>query len=486
MRCRVAPPSRDDEPRVRVWGAPEPAAKVRYHPAMRLHRLRQPTIKAALALGFALVVGLWGYTGYELTARMAAVEAESADITTRYLRAQERLAGIRGRVLTASVQVRDALLDPDGRRSQRYDRRLDETYASIDRALREYVPVLDTEAERAQVTRLRQEINDFRLMTRQVLERTTNLDDVRTVLNQNLVPRREAAIRVSEEVQSLNRAAFLQHRADIATVYRVAERQAWRQLGLALVGSLCIALAFSVYAGRLESRLHLQMTRNDENTRELQVLSTRLLSAQEEERRRIARELHDEVGQALTAVQVELTLAQRRLSAAGQPLALLGDASSITHGALQTVRDISQLLHPALLDDLGLVTAIEWQARVFEGRYGITVTFESAEILTRLPSEVERAAYRIVQEALTNIARHARASRCRIVLRQQENYVEVLVEDDGCGFDLADGAHATRGLGLSGMRERAALVDGRVALESQRGVGTRVNVRLPVNGHTLG
>ena len=449
---------------------------------MPVAALRKPTIQVALVLGFVLIVGLWAYTGYEFTSRMAAVEEQSADITARYLEAQERLTTVRSQVLVGSVHVRDALLESDRTLIPRYQQQIEDTYRTIDNALRDYEPVLDTEAGRATVERLRREFDGFKAMTAQVLAsvKEGSPRDVRTLLNQSLVPRREAAVRVSEEVQSLNRAAFVQHQANIAQIHRVAERRTWQQVGLALVSSLAIAMLFSIYAGRLESRLLAQMQTNEHNTRSLQQLSTRLIGAQEEERRHIARELHDEVGQALTAVQVELTLAERRLKAAGYAPPLLTQAETITQNALQTVRDISQLLHPALLDDLGLVAAIEWQGRTFEVRHGIRVEIQHDGITQRLPYAVELAAYRIVQEALTNVGKHAGATTCRITLRRDDGDVEISVEDDGRGFDPGDMDASQRGLGLVGMRERAALLSGRVALESERGAGTRVQVKLPV------
>ncbi len=139
------------------------------------------------------------------------------------------------------------------------------------------------------------------------------------------------------------------------------------------------------------------------------------------------------------------------------------------------------MLHPALLDDLGLAAAIEWQARTFEARHGIRAEVQQEGLVTRLPREVELAAYRIVQEALTNIAKHSRASSCRIQLRRSDANLEVIVEDDGRGFDAMDMADPRRGLGIVGMRERAALLSGRLAVESGNGEGTRVNVRLPVS-----
>jgi signal transduction histidine kinase len=449
---------------------------------MRFAGLRRPTIQVALVVAFILIVGLWGYTGYEFTTRMAAVEVASAEITARYLEAQERLTTIRSQLLVASVHVRDALLDPDRSLIPRYEQQISDTYASIDTALGDYEPVLDTAVQRNQVERLRRELEGFRQMTTQVLDevKAGSARDVRTLLNQSLVPRREAAVRVSEEVQSLNRGAFVQHQTDIARVHREAERRTWQQVGLAVVASLAVALVFSVYAGRLESRLRTQMETNEQNTRQLQELSTRLIGAQEEERRHVARELHDEVGQALTAVQVELSLAQRRLKASGQTTNLLTDAETITHGALQTVRDISQLLHPVLLDDLGLAAAVEWQARAFEARYGIRVDVDQDGLTAPLPPAVELAAYRIIQEALTNVAKHASATSCRVSLRRAGDDIEVTVEDDGRGFDPSDSAATRIGLGLVGMRERVALLDGLVAVESAHGAGTRLKIRLPI------
>jgi signal transduction histidine kinase len=446
---------------------------------MRVMSFGRPTIQAALLLGFGLVVGLWVYTGYEFTTRLAGLEEASASITRRYLDAQDRVTRIRSQLLVASVYVRDALLQPGDDLRPRYRRQLDQTYASIDASLEAYVPVLDTEAERRQVQRLRREIDEFRQMTQRLLvSRAQSVNDVRELLNRSLVPRREAAMRVSEEVQALNRAAFVQHQSEFGRVHRLAERRTWQQVGLALIASLAIGVSFSLYAGRLETRLQQQLGANEQTARELQHLSARLMTAQEDERRNIARELHDEVGQALTAVQVELTLAERRL-AGGQAITLLGDAKAIAHHALQTVRDMSQLLHPAVLDDLGLIAAVEWQARSFEGRHGIRVEVELQDLPSRLPRQTEVAAYRIVQEALTNVAKHSGATLCRISLASTGSDLAIHVEDDGAGFEPGEMGERF-GLGLVGIRERAALLAGQVALETARGRGTRVIARLPL------
>jgi signal transduction histidine kinase len=218
-----------------------------------------------------------------------------------------------------------------------------------------------------------------------------------------------------------------------------------------------------------------------QNTRDLQDLSAKLLNAQEEERRSIARELHDEVGQALTAIKVELAVAQRAIDGAGGAANALDDARSIADGILHTVRDLSHLLHPAMLDDLGLVAATEWYLKGFGKRHGVRTDLLHDRMDDRLAPETEAAVYRIVQEALTNVAKHAKATRCRVYLQRLTNTLLVTIEDDGVGLDPANtrSADGTHGLGLVGVRERVAQLHGTVRLESGAGKGTRLTVEVP-------
>ena len=163
-------------------------------------------------------------------------------------------------------------------------------------------------------------------------------------------------------------------------------------------------LMTSAYAGRLEARLRAQLERDARISSELQQTAAKVLNAQEEERRTIARELHDEVGQALTAIRVELDIAERTIETAGGSAAPLAEAQAITDGALQTVRNLTQLLHPAALDDLGLPAVLDASLRGLQRRYNIRGELEQIDLPPRLPRDVELAAYRIVQEGLTNVA----------------------------------------------------------------------------------
>lgn len=450
---------------------------------MRPHEpLTGLTIRAALLLGFGITVGLWLFAGFQFTRRMAEVEKEASEVNVRYMHAQELLSTVRAQVLLGSISVRDALLDPGTVTNAR--RELLDTHRQVDSALRRYVPVLDSPAERERVDRLRMEIADFRDTMVTVLDSDSTHwpRDARSLLRQLVVPKREAVLRMSEEVQSLNRVAFVQQQRDIAAIYRVQQHRIWLELGLALAASLAIGLSATTYSGRLQRRLTHQREREAQNARELQQLSARLITAQEEERRSIARELHDEVGQVLTAIKVELSVAARSLEASGASARLLNDAQSITEGALHTVRDLSHLLHPALLDDLGLPAAIDWYLRGFGKRHEIRVELFHEGMDARLRPEAEANIYRIVQEALTNVAKHARATTCRVYLQRLPTTVLVTVEDDGRGFDPGEvaAAGAQRGLGLIGIRERVLQLQGTVRLETAPAKGTRVTVEFPL------
>ncbi len=214
-------------------------------------------------------------------------------------------------------------------------------------------------------------------------------------------------------------------------------------------------------------------------------LIERVMSAQEEERRRIARELHDETGQSLTSLLVGLRLIgdTRTLKNAKTQVNQL---RHITVQILDNLRRLARGLHPSILDDLGLVAALTRYATDYAQSHGITVNIQPEGLgSSRLPSPVETALYRIVQEALTNIARHAAAKTIRIALTRRPVGVHMIVEDDGCGFDVETTlrtSNTSGHLGLYGMRERAKLLGGSVTLRSMRGKGTTVSVRIPLEG----
>jgi len=205
----------------------------------------------------------------------------------------------------------------------------------------------------------------------------------------------------------------------------------------------------------------------------------RVVTAQELERRRIARELHDETGQALTSIllslgPIEEAHDERELRAA------VADVRELVRSTLQDVRQLAVELRPKVLDDFGLVAALERLTQSFGEQTGIAVHFQQVLPPTagRLPPEVETALYRIVQESLTNVVKHARATSVSVVLTRKDDSVSVVVEDDGVGFE--PGRTREGGIGLAGMRERVALLGGRLAIESRPGAGTTFVAEVPL------
>jgi signal transduction histidine kinase len=204
----------------------------------------------------------------------------------------------------------------------------------------------------------------------------------------------------------------------------------------------------------------------------------RVVAAQELERTRLARELHDETGQALTSILLSL----RTVEEAGDKQELhiaVGEVRELVRTTLQDVRQLAVELRPSALDDFGLVAALERLTETFGEQTGISVQFQQPlPTSDRLPSEVETALYRIVQESLTNIVKHARAANVSVVLARKDDSVSVVVEDDGVGFDPE--LVRDEGMGLVGMRERVALLGGRLAIESRPGAGTTFVAEVPL------
>jgi signal transduction histidine kinase/AmiR/NasT family two-component response regulator len=219
--------------------------------------------------------------------------------------------------------------------------------------------------------------------------------------------------------------------------------------------------------------------------RDLQSLSAQLINAQEAERKRISRELHDEMGQALTAMSINLAAIEKELLPELSPMIRerLAETSSLADQTLEQVRELSLDLRPSMLDDLGLLPTLRWYVNRYAKRLDIEVEFEAIDFEERLAAEVETALYRVVQEALTNAARHAQANRVRIRLEREESTVAGLIEDDGQGFNVEEVAGretSERGAGLLGIRERVASLGGRFRIQSRPGQGTRLSLEIPI------
>jgi two-component system sensor histidine kinase UhpB len=210
--------------------------------------------------------------------------------------------------------------------------------------------------------------------------------------------------------------------------------------------------------------------------------ATQILAAQEQERKRIARELHDETSQVLTSLLISLKILEETISneAARQQME---ETRSLVHRTLRAIRNLSIDLRPSALDDLGLVPALRWYLKEYQQKCKVEVEFSASSFKERLPSEIETTIYRIVQEALTNTAKYAQATKVGVSVVETGEGVRATVSDNGKGFDaqtLLKLPWQERGLGLAGMHERAALLDGALLINTEPGRGTTIDVTIPL------
>jgi signal transduction histidine kinase len=432
-----------------------------------------------LVLGFGTVFLLWLASGFVLVRRMMDADARGAEIRQRFLENDQVLRSISNRTLQTSMMLGDALLDPDIAPAMSGDLRQMQT--EIDKALDAYQLRDSSGPESETWYRLAGELEAYwgavlPLITAAQVEAPALRN---SQLASQVMPRRHGIMRILDRIHELNEIAFREELEAVADLRAGVRRQVWQASTVAvLLGVLVAGLAIG-HAGRLERRIHEQHALEASQRAELERLSMKLMAAQEDERRRIARELHDEVGQALGAIKLELALVERD---APQPLGpRLMEARAIVDGALESVRELSRLVHPMMLDDLGLEDATASYLQHFMRRTGIRTELHVSNLDKRFAPQLEVCAYRIVQEAVTNVGRHAAATACQVRLERQPDALRVTVEDDGTGFTPADAEAPRAGLGLVGLRERVTDLGGFFEVTSAIGHGTRVSAALPLS-----
>jgi signal transduction histidine kinase len=227
----------------------------------------------------------------------------------------------------------------------------------------------------------------------------------------------------------------------------------------------------------LERRHDVQRKQIEETQNNLRRLSQRLVQAQEFERRALSRELHDEVGQTMTALGIELGNLEKLRDSNGGFQDRMDELKRLNAEAVRAIRDLAMGLRPSMLDDLGLEAALKWQGREFSRHTGVPAIVHVDSTLDNLSDGQRTCIYRVVQEALTNCARHANATNVLVSVRTIHDRIVVLVEDDGIGFDLA---YMRGGLGLLGIQERVQALDGKLHVSSEQQKGTTIQVEIPV------
>jgi PAS domain S-box-containing protein len=271
----------------------------------------------------------------------------------------------------------------------------------------------------------------------------------------------------------------LKVREQVYGVFEIAARHSGRfkKSDLGFITSVATVLSSTLHNAILHSELMIKQ-------KELTELAEKLATVEEDERRMIAADLHDETGQLLAAAKANMQMATRRLTGSGPDiLSMVEETTDLIAKALDQVRDISHGLHPALLDDVGFPAAVKWLAQKTREATGTKIRVRTKGTEKRMPAPVEASLFRIVQEILTNIARHANADSVRIDLLREATRIRIRIEDDGVGFDLEGERKSPRGLGLRTLSQRVRWLGGEIKLQSARGKGTLVEVEIPTEAY---
>lgn len=437
---------------------------------------------------------------------LLALLAGSGVIAIHYLgetQAQERAVSHtlaeRGQLLSdllLSIQkynqaVQQVVLEAKADREQSTRRQIDALALEIDSDLKQY-PVARDSGEAALVDGLQAVFSEQRTLYVSVLGPPTpehplvhqqaQTQQTPTLVAEHMKQLQTQILDWSARLKAWNGQRLQQADNSLASEFGTVQSGLMRALAIAFGSGFLLVLASMAYIVRLERQTRQRYVQLAQSQRQMQLLSASLVDVQESERRTISRELHDQVGQALGALLVDLGRFSNLISKDRPEVrAQVDNMKSVAERTFQEVRNIALLLRPSMLDDLGLVAALEWQGREVSRRSDIEVDVQSEIASDHLPDEYRICIYRLVQEALNNAVRHSGAKNAKVTVREREQRPEksirVEVADDGRGFD----PQHTRGMGILGMEERVKRLGGTLAIESSPGHGARVIAELPLS-----
>jgi signal transduction histidine kinase len=433
-----------------------------------------------LALGFAVLVALIAAFGFGAIRQAGIIHDEVLATHQRYLESEAFLQAIPTDTYLAGVLLRDYLLEPSGTTTSVHRQRLMEIRSSLDERLGVLGQKMGGNTT-PRLEQLRTEAEAYWDSLDPIFKWTPEQKSALSAefLRQTVWPRQQSVVSLAEEISKLNAANLRNEQLQLQATQEKFQRFLRMMLGVSLSFGIVVAL-LSIYRYFLLEHSELRQRRQIEQAeQELRQLSRSLVLSHESERKSISRELHDAVGQVLTALSMELGNLEAAAPAQGDFRKHLDGAKRLNVETLRMVRDLAMGLRPSMLDDIGLGPALEWQGRQFSRQAGVPVTVQVDGKLDGLPEEHRTCIFRVVQEALTNCARHAHAMNIRVSVYGQQDWVNVSVQDDGVGFDH-ERPHGT-GIGLLGLRERVRELSGSVAIESQIRKGTILSVKLPVH-----
>jgi signal transduction histidine kinase len=451
---------------------------------------------AALGLGGLLVLVI----GSVLAAsnRAQSIYTQLDQLNTHHREVETKLRQLRSDVNLSGIFMRDYLLDSVRARGQDYRDRLaeyrrnnvstvaelralmhgrhDERILSLDSKLDEYWQAFDP-------------LFDWTPAEKVILSAG--------FLKREVLPRREAVLAIALDIEELNNANHAIQRAEVTRQYAALRSDLQKLLWGSLLLGLVVALTAVIRLRVLERRSEDARTVAEEAGRQMRKLSQQLVATQEEERKKLSRELHDHVGQMLTALRMELGRIDRlrsssdrvrrdhsgpQLDSGSRVAGAVAECRQLVDDMVHSVRDLALGLRPSMLDDFGLQPALEWLVRDFGRRYGMPVELAVEGDLARISEPHRTCVYRVVQEALTNCIRHAQAERINVKVSGSNDSLAVSVSDDGVGLYPS---RRPDGLGLRGIEERVRELDGVLTIRGSAGAGTTLMIRLPLPAGTM-
>jgi signal transduction histidine kinase len=410
----------------------------------------------------------------EIFTQLDQVNAHHQEVETklRQLRADVHLSGI---------YVRDYLLDTVRERAPEYRERLTAFRETNRVTLTELREIARRHGENEdRIVSLEAKLDDYWAGFEPLFDWTIVEKIVQSAgfLRREVLPRREAVLAIAQEIEELNNTNLAAQRAEVTRQTTAFSDELYTLLWRSVLLGLLLAIPAVIRLRVLERRSEVQKAVAQDAEHQMRQLSQQLVATQEEERRKLSRELHDHVGQMLTALRMELGRIDRMRLVGETPLGnAVAESRRLVDNMVHTVRDLALGLRPSMLDDFGLQPALEWQARDFTRRSNVPVTLDISGNLDRLTDQHRTCVYRVVQEALTNCVRHAQAGLIHVVVRTTADELQATISDDGVGLDPSRRAS---GFGLRGIEERVRELNGTVAITSASGEGATLSIRLPI------
>jgi signal transduction histidine kinase len=380
----------------------------------------------------------------------------------------------------SGIFIRDYLLDPEREHAPEYRIRLEE-FRSSNLTTLEGLRTLfgGNEEDNERIASLQLKLEDYWQAFNPLFDWTPAERATQSArfLRREVLPRREAALAITQEIEELNNKNLTAQRAEVTRRHGAFRSDLHTLLWQSLFLGVVVAISAVVRLRVLERRSEVERAVAQDAERQMRKLSQQLVATQEEERKKLSRELHDHVGQMLTALRMELGRIERSRASSDTIVAEAVTAGrQLVDDVVRTVRDLALGLRPSMLDDFGLQAALEWHVRDFTRRFGLHVDLTMEGEFDGLPDQHRTCVYRAVQEALTNCIKHSSCERIQVkVLGHQDNLL-LSIADDGVGVDRSHRA----GLGLRGIEERVRELHGETSIRSKPGDGTVVSVRLPI------